>query len=53
MVKKNSTDRLRCLCTPENSKIELFEREKVFSHKIIGIFGSGLTVCVLLEAVKV
>ena len=31
---------------------KLFEGEKVFSHKIICIFGSGLTVCVLLKVVK-
>ena len=36
----------------ESSKIELFEGEKVFSHKIICIFVSDLTVCVLLKAVK-
>ena len=28
------------LCTPESFKIEMFEGEKVFIHKII--FGSGL-----------
>ena len=36
--------------TPESCKIELFESEKVSSHKII--CGSGLTVCELLKAVK-
>ena len=36
----------------ESSKIELFEGEKVFSHKIICIFVSDLTVCVLLKAVR-
>ena len=41
------------LNTLESSKIELFKREKVFSHKIICIFGSVLTICVLLKAVKV
>ena len=44
------------LYTPESSKIELFEGEKVFSDTgtMICNFGSGLTVqiCVLLKAVK-
>ena len=30
----------------------MFKGEKVFSHKCIGIFGSVLTVCMLLKAVK-
>ena len=44
----NLTDRQKPnrqrLYTPKSSKIKLFEGEKVFR--------SGLTVCVLLEAVK-
>ena len=37
---------LDTLYTPENSKIELFEGEKMFRHKIICIFGSGyMTAC--------
>ena len=39
----NSTNR-DWMYTPESFKIELFG-EKVLSHKIICIFGSGLTVC--------
>ena len=41
------------LYTPESFKIGLFKGEKVFSYQIIYIFGSCLTVCVLLKAVKV
>ena len=40
------------LYTPESSKIQLFEGEKVFSHKSICIFGSVLIVRVLLKAAK-
>ena len=40
------------LYTPESSKIELFEGEKVFSHKIICIHWSVLIVCVLLKTVE-
>ena len=42
---KSSSDRDFNIHRKESSKIELFEGEKVFSHKIICIFWSGLTVC--------
>ena len=46
LVFKMATIFLDTLYTPENSKIELFEGEKVFRHKIICIFGSGyMTAC--------
>ena len=40
------------LYTPESFKIGLFKGEKVFSYQIIYIFGSCLTVCVLLKLSK-
>ena len=47
---KSSTD-MR-LYTLESSKIELFEGEKVFIHKMFWFFGSVMIVCVLLRAVQ-
>ena len=35
-----------------SNRVSTLPCEKVFSHKIVYIFGSGLTVCVLLKAVK-
>ena len=35
-----------------SNRVSTLPCEKVLSHKIVYIFGSGLTVCVLLKAVK-
>ena len=47
LTNRQKTQQIETVYTPKSSKIELFEGEKVFSHIIICIFGSGLTVCVL------